>query len=653
MSSANLFPGDLRVIALRELLSGLQALEKLDDEGRSVPRTVPAPLLRLKTEEEEAADLRTLIFAIGDDHPNVRRSLAAAPALIQRILDANDIKTARKALHDVREYCAELLGKMLVLTTVNQYAATEEHEQLHLSRSGTLEPTLEAALKRDVARQTFVAHVMQMCDGYRKERKTQYGATDQIAVETAYRMVDEGVRLPSNYQSIRSDHLRPTHTYLSFADPGDGHIEVTSRDEELLHGTICHVEYIDRDNVDQKSIVEPYRLPAVRIAGRVRMHVGSAAPCTAFIGRPVFEANDFRLSLLKTGHIIASVCSAMFAHGIADCKIAMDGMTAGEMVEFMRVVAGNVIRDRARQRLSAAFNVTAPMIVDDFFTKGQSRNVEGPYRQAEFAIRVVRAGYFNKVAWDGASDERPSVPIVGRLKRSELHSLIHEAHEHGLETYISAGITSREMRHAVMLGVGGVGVGTSLHHRTRDSIGEIDADKVREILKASSAAATTPIARAARELALLDWRHAEGSLTRNDEATRSALFQRLGDAWLGCEQSAQYEDMTDIPVSVELVALTAEAMDINNAVAQLDKPGETVGRGSSLKRIELRPSESGAEPSWSTDPALGWARRVLFASRNATYAPGLDGKVDNVVIEKISRLLEIGDAQGLRKLYPR
>ena len=65
--------------------------------------------------------------------------------------------------------------------------------------------------------------------------------------------------------------------------------QVTTRDSTLMQGATVHTEYIDRDAFSDKRIVEPYRLPAHVYAARVRLHVGTEAPCSCFIGRPVFE----------------------------------------------------------------------------------------------------------------------------------------------------------------------------------------------------------------------------------------------------------------------------------------------------------------------------------------------------------------------------
>ncbi len=86
---------------------------------------------------------------------------------------------------------------------------------------------------------------------------------------------------------------------------------------------------------------------------------------------------------------------------------------------------------------------------------------------------------------DGALPLGHAKPIlVGQLKRVELLSLVHSAHEKGLETYISAGMQPEHMRDATYTEVGAVGIGTSLHHRSKDGIiGQVDAVALRKVLE--------------------------------------------------------------------------------------------------------------------------------------------------------------------------
>jgi hypothetical protein len=671
---ADLMPGDLRLIALSALGRTLHFLSMSDDSGAATVRREPPPLLRLQTEEELAAEVRDLVNRVREDRPLVRPRLSSVNGLVQRILDATDIRTSYERLKEARDLSAKLLAHELDPAT-GKFVSLADGGRLRLESVVAFEPDedIAEALNRDIAEGQFLASVMQMCREYRSQRRA-FSPEDELALERAYRLLDQGVRMPRNYQSIRTDDHRPVQTYLSFADSGEGHLAVTVRESALLEGLIAHVEYIDRDNVDRKELVEAYRLPAVRNAARVRLHVGSSTPCTAFIGRPVFEANSFDLGLLKAGHTMASVCSAMFAHGLADCKVAMDGMTARQTVEFMRVVAGNVVRDPLKQRLSAAFNINTSLL-NDLVSRGAPRKIEpsigdeternkSRFEIAELAVRLVKLGGFNKVAWDGASDERPSKPIIGQqLSRVQLLKVVHSAHEHGLETYISAGMTDEHMWDAVFIGVGGVGVGTSLHSKADGVVGEIDRAKVLRILDVQKEALKTTAGRAASQLAQLDWRYAEGSLTRAGNDLRTKLFEEL---------KGLLQSMDDGKVTItQISSATQQQLEslLNNIKAIIPEqgyaPGRTIPKGYLREKAVLVEKGAGikggdvermaldsisADATWSDDPAVGWARRVLNAQTQGTMEG--NGMFGEDTIKQIKRMFEAKDLHGLRRLYP-
>lgn len=660
---ADLTPGDLRLIALSALGRTLRVLSMSDDSGAATVRREPPPLLRLQTEEELAAEVRDLVNRVREDRPLIRPRLSTVNGLVQRILDATDIRTSYERLNEARDLSAKLLAHELDPATSGKFVSLADGGRLRLESVVAFEPDedIAEALNRDIAEGQFLASVMQMCREYRSQRRA-FSPEDELALERAYRLLDQGVRMPRNYQSIRTDDQRLVQTYLSFADSGEGHLAVTVRESALLEGLIAHVEYIDRDNVDRKELVEAYRLPAVRNAARVRLHVGSSTPCTAFIGRPVFEANSFDLGLLKAGHTMASVCSAMFAHGLADCKVAMDGMTARQTVEFMRVVAGNVVRDPLKQRLSAAFNINTPLL-NDLVSRGAPRKIEDRFEIAELAVRLVKLGGFNKVAWDGASDERPSKPIIGQLRRAQLLKVVHAAHEHGLETYISAGMTDQHMWDAVFLGVGGVGVGTSLHSIADGAIGEIDRGKVLTILEVQKEALRTIPGRAAHQLARLDWRYAEGSLTRAGNDLRNKLFETLN----GLLHSMDEGTVTRTQISTDTQQQLEDLLNSIKATIpeQGYAPGQTVPKGYVREKGALVEKGAGTkggnaermaldsisvDAKWYDDPAVGWAGRVLNArSQGALEGNGMFGED---AVKQIQRMFEAKDLHGLRRLYP-
>jgi hypothetical protein len=629
--TAELQPGDLRIIALSMLESALRALFLSDG------RREPPQLLRFRSEEEAAADLRVLVSRISDEQPFGALKRSKTNELIQRVLSAVSIKDVMQCLNEIRRLSTEIVPRQNIVDNsppaISAYKLTLSDDTLRVEANASLviDQEITDALNRDQSRQEFVATAMQMCAEYRRLRCPEFGPDDDLALQRAYRLLDEGVRLPATHDPIRHTEERSVQTYLSFADPGDGHLAVTVRDPDLLAGLIVHIEYIDRDNVDKKDVIEAYRLPAIRNAARVRLHVGHATPCTAYIGRPVFEGSDFELGLLKAAHTMASVCSGMFSHGIADCKIAMDGMTASQAAEFMKVVAGNVVRNPLTQSLSAAFNLNT-QLKDDLHSHGLL--VNKPEDVAELAIRIVLSGHFDKIAWDGASDKVPSDPIIGLLSRARLLDLVHAAHERGLETYISAGLKPHHMRDAVMIGVGGVGIGTKLHYMQGKVIGGIDPDKVRKALAFQKKAAEGVAGQAARELAQLDWRFAERSL---NVPVRLELFRILS------------EYLSDIDAHEE------DPYEPQGAVIQLlhqlsEKAREALKRqaagANQINEERTRRSLRTSGIPWS-GPAEQWALRVLASFRDSPEFVS----VDKSTATSIGERLLAGDSEGLQRMY--
>jgi len=396
--------------------------------------------------------------------------------------------------------------------------------------------------------QSFLAAVSQMCGRHRKPptSETGYPPVDTLALERGVQLVERGILPPRAFAPIQTSDLRPAfQTYLSLADPGPGHLEVTTRRQDLLEGTMVHIEYIDRGKITDKSKTEAYRIPSIRHVARIRLVVGDATPCTVYIGRPVFESRRFENDVLKSAHTIAAACSAMFGLGIADCKIAMDGMTASESVLFMEAVAGNTIRDTATQRLSAAFNLNSPL-TDDRDKAHQPKIVTDRLEIARLSIKLASSssGRFDKVTWDGASDGASLPLIPNQLSPLELFGLVHEAHSRGLETYISAGMDAGNMGSVTEVGVGGVGIGTKLHFRDTGAIGRINDQEVAKVLANRNFAALRPPAQAASLLARLDWLYFEihqtkafASLRKQVGELRTSLFQGLESYWQSPNES--------------------------------------------------------------------------------------------------------------------
>ncbi|MBI5145828.1 MAG: hypothetical protein HZA84_01245 [Thaumarchaeota archaeon] len=400
----------------------------------------------------------------------------------------------------------------------------------------------------------FLAQIIELNQSSRikSEKKT----IEQLAaIEACYYKVSMGAQIPLGYQGLGTAGFRDVQTCLSIADPGDGHINITSHHKDLLHGSIIHIEHIDRDKEANKEIIEPYRLPALRNVSKVRLHFGSSAPCTVFIGRPIFEnhkigtdQNLFHFDLLKTSHLISSACSAMFAYGIADCKIAIERMTVSQAITFMKAVVGNVVRDENTQYLSAAFNINTPIIDDRSNTPIEISN---RFQIASIGIEIAFQGGFEKITWDGASNQIPSVPIIEQLTHEQIVELVHRSHELGLETYISAGMRPDHMELAVHTGVDGVGIGTSLHYSDPDTklMGALKPEAIGEVLIFRDQAEKSTLGKAAKMLARLDRMFFEKLLTEEQNQIRLMLYQQLKnkETQLLEKTLSDTTDMEDLP----------------------------------------------------------------------------------------------------------
>jgi len=190
--------------------------------------------------------------------------------------------------------------------------------------------------------------------------------------------------------------------------------------------------------------------------------------------------------------------------------------------------AGEVGGCGSRAPLRSAHSQALPIErLDDRRDAGVPGLISDPFQVARLGIDLVVEGGFDKVAWDGASSEIPSKPIIGQLSHEQLLRLVHEAHERGLETYISAGMVSKHMRDATYIGVGGVGIGTQLHYMDPVSklLGELKPAEVRQALEIRDQAASELRGRAAGWLAWLDRLYFEGVLLEDLEPVRRKLVE--------------------------------------------------------------------------------------------------------------------------------
>ncbi len=478
-----------------------------------------------------------------------------------------------------------------------------------------LDPTLLEVSSLAVKEQVFLCAVSEMCRWYREKKETRFSDVDRLALRRAYQLLDRGTPLITPFQPILTSPERSYSTYLSLADPGPGHLRSTVLEKELLAGTIVHVEYIDRDGIANKDILEAYRMPAIRYAARIRLQVGDETPCSVYFGRPVFQNKDFKLDLLKTAHTSAAACSALFSLGVAECKIAMDALTTKEAILLMQVISGNVIRNKGKQRLSAAFNLNSNLQDD----RGQSpRTISNPIDIAELGIGLVREGHFNKITWDGASSKPGlSTPLLpDQVSPSQMLSLVHQAHEFGLETYISAGMQATHMEIAAQVGVGGVGIGTRLHEPVDEKtglLGPLLRSEILACLNARNAGANSIVGRAARRLAVLDWLSDEKTLAKPAEKFRQRLFGLL-------RQHAASAAGSGARLTVEKQL---------EAALQKESP-------------QLARAGSGEGAQQVITPALAKAQRIVSSAK---------GRHDKYFLAALRQYLESGKADQIEDLF--
>jgi hypothetical protein len=498
-------------------------------------KRAPTPLERHWTTSELKAETQRALEAFATRYPRLDSFVSSARDILGKLTLASSAFLLLDAYNQLLELEETLLPQNVHLAA-DLFRITADSRRVHLAVGGDYlgqRPALAEAVEQNIAHLRFMGAMCALMEDLRDRRRSPT-EDESIAILVAYELLSRGVPIPSAYQSLGVSGFRDIQTYLSLADPGDGHIKVTSSDHSLLHGVVVHVEHIDRDEEFDTELVEPYRLPAALHAAKVRLHVASHAPVTAFIGRPVFESQNFRRDLLKSAHMTASACTAMFRNGIADCKISMERMTARQAVEFMRAIVGNVLRDPSRQFLSAAFRINIPLVDDRPETVaryGESQTVTDRMEVAKLGVELAKAGGFDKVAWDGSSNEVPSIPIMDQLPLARFVELAHLAHQAGLECYVSAGCVGDHMRPATLAAIDGVGVGTSLHYIDPETklMGALRPDAIRAALQVRDEAAEEPFAQCSRLLARLDRTYANGGLSEVEDERRRALFEALRD----------------------------------------------------------------------------------------------------------------------------
>lgn len=565
--------GDFKILTLERTLDMLREMRvrAASESTLGFVKREPTPLIRYRSAHEMLHEIREQNTALSNEFPRLMPFSEALFKIVE-LLQRDDLAASEllDAFNDVTDVENEWLSP-LPENSEDWFIVRVGDQDIHFNASKSEFPSdasVSIALKQAAATARFLASVSELNEELRL--KTRQATRDErAAIQAAYGMLAKGKVLPTPYKDLGVSGFREIHTVLFNTDPGEGHITVTCKDISLMNGATVHVEHIDRDKEFDKEKVEPYRLPAAINASKVRLHVGKHAPCTAFIGRPVFENKSlFSLDLLKSVHMTASACTTMFVNGIVDCKIAIERMTVSQAIEFMKCVVGNVLRDRERQFLSAAFNINTPL-PDDRADAGNPVPITDPFLIAKLGIDIAVAGGFDKVTWDGASNEVPSRPIIGQLNHAQLLELVHYAHERGLNTYVSAGLKAEHMREATYVGLDGVGIGTSLHYIDPQTklMGALKPEAILETLHVRDAASAELLGRAGKLLSRLDRLYFEGTISNHEESMRPLLYEAL----------LEKRDK-------DIEKLISALQEVENLQADLDSP--TLARA---RRLTTRP----------------------------------------------------------------
>ncbi len=531
----------------------------------------PTPLLQFRTTAELFKEAKDELQKAAKFFPELKNLPQELTPLLQTLSDPKSqgeesIHTYRAILEILNPFISsrpsESSKEVITLTARQDSIFCQVNMQALVHR-----PKLARGLEEDLVDNRFIAATSAILQDLRQKKK-EPNIEEKIGLQIAYTLLKQGVRIRGAFQSLGISGFRDIHTYLFNTDPGEGHIRVSCADQTLMKGATVHVEHIDRDKEFNKEKVEAYRLPATINAAKVRLHVGADAPCTCYIGRPFFESGTFKLDLLKSVHMTASACTAMFMNGYADAKIAIERMTATESVTFMKAVISNVIRDRKRQYLSAAFNINTPFQDDRpeilAYNNGIAATITDRIDLCRLGILIAKQAGFDKVTWDGASNEVPSKPIlgskdnpniIGQLSHQQICTLVHEAHEQGLNCYVSAGLEPKQMYDAVLAGLDGVGIGTSLHFIDPETklMGALKAEAIREALDARDRAEASLLGRASVLLARLDRMFFEGTLQMSDNPLRKKLFEAVfeQDEKLADDLLGKFDHIISMPFDLD------------------------------------------------------------------------------------------------------
>lgn len=417
-------------------------------------------------------------------------------------------------------------------------------------------------------------------------------AEELLSLQLAYGYLEQGFRAPLAYMTWGQPGFRRHQTLMSVTDPGEGHLDGTTVSNSNLDGVIVHVEHLERGVNESRHAVEAYRIPYLHTLAKVRINVGDDAPCSSYVGRPVFEGTP-RQGMLKAVNTLAAACSAILMEGLTECKLAIEGMTASEAIDFMRAMAVAVRRDRRTQVLAAAFNLNTAILDDRPSTLrasgGVPRLVSDRLEIGLLGIELADSGGFDKVTWDGAGDSYPSRCVLEQISFADAVTLVHRAHERGLLTYFSAGFRLSHLPLAVFTGVDGVGVGGAQILRYMDkgtgNHGPFIDENISEILDIRDRAEMSVRGQATALLARLDRMRFETTITVADDWRRQALFEAICQA-----QDADDESLRSLLTELDHIRAAEPGSEHPTLdwMTRLESAGSASLAAQSLSAVEWR-----------------------------------------------------------------
>jgi hypothetical protein len=500
----------------------VQARQKESTDVNFVKST-PTPLPKKQDLKELFDKFELDLKQLVTDFPQYQQLSEQLQTMIPKLKQSSSnaeelLKAYRRILSCFQQYELNIFSSTdsscFIVTAKDDYVLIHPINQKLLSKNNS-----------DSKKTKFISQICRLNEILRSENR-QPTQDELIAIQVATQLVQDGKHIDFHYRHWETSGFRDIQTYMSITDPGEGHIYGTASKLDYLKGVIVHIEHLERGNQDRQQI-ESYRIPNIKTTARVRLCIGSDASISSYIGRPIFE-NGFEPGLLKTVNTVASACSEMFGLGLAECKIAIEGMTATEAIKFMQCISGAVRRDRHIQCLSAAFNINTAVFDDRCLSH---RWVKERFEIGLLGIELAKAGGFDKVTWDGSSNSYPSTCILEQLSHEQSLQLVHFAHEVGLLTYFSAGFRYDHLPLAVYTGVDGVGVGGAQILRYMDKTtgyhGPFKPENITEILHIRDEAANEWLGQSATLLSRLDRMFYEGSISVDDNKSRLELFEAV------------------------------------------------------------------------------------------------------------------------------